>query len=65
VSSVPTGASLGHASVGGRARTDLGAHTGRHHPNGEDDGGIDVLPVSVPLDLSGELTCDWRDGDVW
>ena len=31
----------------------------------EDDGGVYVLPVSVPLDLSGELTCDWRDGDVW
>jgi aminoglycoside 2'-N-acetyltransferase I len=31
----------------------------------EDDGGIYVLPVSVPLDLTGELTCDWRDGDVW
>ena len=31
----------------------------------EDDGGIYVLPVTVPLDLSGELTCDWRDGDVW
>jgi aminoglycoside 2'-N-acetyltransferase I len=31
----------------------------------EDDGGIYVLPLGVPLDLSGELTCDWRDGDVW
>jgi len=31
----------------------------------EDDGGIYVLPVSAPLDLSGGLTCDWRDGDVW
>ena len=30
-----------------------------------DDGGIYVLPVSAPLDLSGPLTCDWRDGDVW
>jgi hypothetical protein len=25
----------------------------------------DVFEVTVPLDLSGELTCDWRDGDVW
>jgi aminoglycoside 2'-N-acetyltransferase I len=32
---------------------------------GEDDGCIYVLPVDVPLDLSSELTCDWRDGDVW
>lgn len=31
----------------------------------EEDGCIYVLPVSVPLELSGELTCDWRDGDVW
>jgi aminoglycoside 2'-N-acetyltransferase I len=30
-----------------------------------DDGCVYVLPVAVPLDLSGELTCDWRDGDVW
>ncbi len=31
----------------------------------EEDGGIYVLPVAVPLDLNGELSCDWRDGDVW
>jgi aminoglycoside 2'-N-acetyltransferase I len=31
----------------------------------DDDGCVFVLPVSVPLDLSGELTCDWREGDVW
>jgi aminoglycoside 2'-N-acetyltransferase I len=31
----------------------------------EDDGGVYVLPVTVPLALSDELTCDWRDGDVW
>lgn len=30
----------------------------------EEDDGIFVLPV-VPLDLAGDLTCDWRDGDVW
>jgi aminoglycoside 2'-N-acetyltransferase I len=31
-----------------------------------DDGGVLVLDVGgVPLDLDGELTCDWRDGDVW
>ena len=30
-----------------------------------EEGGIFVFPLSVPLDLSGELTCDWRDGDVW
>lgn len=31
----------------------------------EEDGGIYILPLVVRLDLSGELTCDWRDGDVW
>jgi aminoglycoside 2'-N-acetyltransferase I len=31
---------------------------------GEDDGCIYVLPIH-PLDLSSELTCDWRDGDLW
>lgn len=31
----------------------------------EEDGYIYVLPVAVSLDLSGELRCDWRDGDVW
>lgn len=31
----------------------------------EEDGSIYVLPVSASLDLSAELVCDWRDGDVW
>src|SRR5262245_33918087 len=31
----------------------------------EDDDGIFVLPGEVPLDLAGEIACDWRDGDVW
>jgi aminoglycoside 2'-N-acetyltransferase I len=31
----------------------------------DDDGGIYVLPGAVALDLDGELTCDWRGGDVW
>ena len=31
----------------------------------EDDGWVYVLPVAVDLDLHGELTCDWREGDVW
>jgi aminoglycoside 2'-N-acetyltransferase I len=34
-------------------------------PTAEDDGCIYVFPLSAPLDLSGELICDWRDGDVW
>ena len=31
----------------------------------DDDGSIFVLPVSVDLDPTAELVCDWRDGDVW
>jgi aminoglycoside 2'-N-acetyltransferase I len=34
-------------------------------PTAHEDGSVYVLRASVPLDLSGELTCDWRDGDVW
>jgi aminoglycoside 2'-N-acetyltransferase I len=35
----------------------------RHTP--DDDGSIFVLPVSVQMDASEPITCDWRDGDVW
>jgi len=31
----------------------------------DEDGSVYVLPVAVSLDLTGELTCDWREGDVW
>jgi aminoglycoside 2'-N-acetyltransferase I len=32
----------------------------------DDDGAIYVLPLEgVPLDLTGAITCDWREGDVW
>jgi aminoglycoside 2'-N-acetyltransferase I len=31
----------------------------------EEDEDVYVLEVAVALDLSGELTCDWREGDVW
>ena len=32
----------------------------------EEQGTVHVLAVEgVPLDLTGELTCDWREGDVW
>jgi aminoglycoside 2'-N-acetyltransferase I len=31
----------------------------------EDDGGIYVLPVTLPLDLDEPIVCDWRGGDVW
>lgn len=29
------------------------------------DGCIYVLPVARPLALTAELTCGWREGDVW
>jgi aminoglycoside 2'-N-acetyltransferase I len=31
----------------------------------DEEGAVYVLEVAFPLDLAGELTCDWRDGDVW
>lgn len=31
----------------------------------DEDGNIYVLQASAPLDLDAELTCDWRDGEVW
>lgn len=31
----------------------------------DERGAIYVLPGDVRLDLDAELTCDWRDGDVW
>jgi aminoglycoside 2'-N-acetyltransferase I len=31
----------------------------------DDDSGVFVLPVSVDLDTTADLTCDWRAGDVW
>lgn len=31
----------------------------------DDDGSLFVLPVVVTLDTSAEITCDWREGDVW
>jgi aminoglycoside 2'-N-acetyltransferase I len=31
----------------------------------DEEGCIYVLETTVSLDLSGELTCGWRDGDVW
>jgi aminoglycoside 2'-N-acetyltransferase I len=34
-------------------------------PTPGDDGGIYVLAVTVELDLTGEITADWRDADVW
>jgi aminoglycoside 2'-N-acetyltransferase I len=34
-------------------------------PTPDDDGSIFVLPLSVDVDTAGEISCDYRDGDVW
>jgi aminoglycoside 2'-N-acetyltransferase I len=31
----------------------------------DEDDSTFVLPFDRALDLTGELTCDWRNGDVW
>ena len=31
----------------------------------DEDGGIWVLRATAPLDLDGELACDFRDGSLW
>lgn len=45
-------------------------HTSALTPEGvkrtpDEDDCVFVLAEEVPLDLTGTLTCDWRDGDVW
>jgi aminoglycoside 2'-N-acetyltransferase I len=69
---------LGALSAGGgaaRLYRSLGWHpwegrTWVDAPNGlertaEDDDGVHVLPLAAELDLTGDLVCDWREGDVW
>ncbi len=34
-------------------------------PTPDKDGALYVLPTCVPVDLTGELTCDWRPGSGW
>ena len=31
----------------------------------DEDGCIYVLPCRTTLNIRGDLTCDWRDGDLW
>jgi aminoglycoside 2'-N-acetyltransferase I len=31
----------------------------------EEEGYVYVLEVDGPLEVTGELTCDWREGDLW
>ncbi len=31
----------------------------------DQDGTVFVWPIDIDLDTSSELSCDWRDGDVW
>jgi aminoglycoside 2'-N-acetyltransferase I len=34
-------------------------------PTPDEDKGVFVLPITAEVDVTAELTCDWRDGDVW
>jgi aminoglycoside 2'-N-acetyltransferase I len=34
-------------------------------PTPEEDGSTYVLAVDGPIDVTGQLVCDWRPGDVW
>jgi len=34
-------------------------------PTPEEQGSVYVFEHEVALDVTGELCCDWRDGDVW
>jgi aminoglycoside 2'-N-acetyltransferase I len=31
----------------------------------DDDNALMVYPVNIEIDTTAEITCDWRDGDVW
>jgi aminoglycoside 2'-N-acetyltransferase I len=31
----------------------------------DDDDSLHVLELAVPLDRTGQIACDWRDGAVW
>jgi aminoglycoside 2'-N-acetyltransferase I len=66
---------LGATEVGGRFYEALGWQRWRGPlsaltPTGtrrtpKQEGSIYVFPVTAGLDLDGELTADWREGDVW
>jgi aminoglycoside 2'-N-acetyltransferase I len=51
-----------------RGRTSVLAPAGVT-PTPDDDDALFVVPVGLPkglvLDATSEITCDWRDGDVW
>jgi aminoglycoside 2'-N-acetyltransferase I len=34
-------------------------------PTPDEQGAVYVLEAGAALDFAGELTCDWRDGDLW
>jgi aminoglycoside 2'-N-acetyltransferase I len=51
-----------------RGTTSVLTPTGTVHTPDDDDS-VFVLPVTVQagadLDVTGDIACDWRDGDVW
>jgi aminoglycoside 2'-N-acetyltransferase I len=60
----------GEAFYDARAWTRWRGRTWALTPDGvirtqQEDDGIYVLAVSAGLDLTGDLTCDWRGGSAW
>jgi aminoglycoside 2'-N-acetyltransferase I len=60
----------GEAFYAARAWTRWRGRTWALSPDGlirteDEDDRIYVLAVNVELDLTGDLTCDWRDGSAW
>ncbi|HEY9350355.1 MAG TPA: hypothetical protein VIP75_06660, partial [Acidothermales bacterium] len=47
-----------------RGTTSVIAPTGRRRTP-DDDGAVYVLSVDVRLTMTGDLACEWREGDVW
>jgi aminoglycoside 2'-N-acetyltransferase I len=65
---------LRHRRAGLPRRARLGAPAGPHArvtPDGprrtpEEDGAVFLLPpAGLAPDETGDLVCDWREGDVW
>ena len=58
---VCTRRSVGSRGVAARSRCTPGGVVRTE----EEDDAIRVLVGGEPVDLDGDLTCDWREGDLW
>ncbi|MGN6793461.1 MAG: GNAT family N-acetyltransferase [Streptosporangiaceae bacterium] len=66
---------LGASADGGRLYTSRGWQLWRGpisamtpegiRPTPDKNGAIFVLPLALPVDLTAELTCDWRPASLW